>query len=104
MEEIARTKELLLKDMKLPKHIKRPPVNYNTLSLSKLGIFLLTGATGNLGPFLVEWLLMKRRRQTERIYCLVRGQNGRERMLERFKFLQVHEAIDLSKITVIEGK
>lgn len=48
-------------------------------------IFLVTGANGYLGNYLIRDLLATDRSQVKTVYCLLRGSNPKERLLESLK-------------------
>ena len=52
-------------------------------------IFLVTGANGSLGSFVVRDLLCQPASVVKRVYCLVRGPNAKQRMFESFEQRQL---------------
>ncbi|UJR29761.1 hypothetical protein I4U23_017309 [Adineta vaga] len=68
-------------------------ISSNPLSQKKIGkkerTFLLTGANGSLGSFTLRDLLCQSSSIVKRIYCLLRGTNPQERLLEAFQQRQL---------------
>jgi hypothetical protein len=100
-EQITQLQNQAKKDMVVPLHIKGAGEDNPAERLADIKVFLVLGATGNLGPFLIEWLCQ--RKGTEKMYCLVRGKNGKERLRQRFEELGLLENIDMNKIFAVEG-
>ncbi|CAF0981994.1 unnamed protein product [Adineta steineri] len=58
-------------------------------------VFLLTGANGSLGCFILQNLLNQSQSIVKRVYCLLRGSNTKERLFESFQQRQ----LDISILT-----
>jgi len=100
LADIARTKAQARKDMVLPKHIQRPEDTAISCRIKDVRTLLVTGATGNLAPFLIEWLLSRRNQKVTKLYCLVRGRDGLERIIKKFQFLDIDVTkLDMSKVS-----
>jgi hypothetical protein len=56
-------------------------------------VFLLTGATGSLGSFLLRDLLEQSLSMVKRVYCLLRGSDLRQRLFQTFKQRKLNETI-----------
>lgn len=98
---------LLIEDTDLPADITAEGKN-PACQLANLRTVLLTGATGQLGPYILYEL--NKRPQIEKIYCLVRpsGRHGSEvsshdRLLQHLETVQILDKIDSSKIQCVEG-
>ena len=72
----------LMKDQPLPKIEKEA-------AQSNERIFLVTGANGSLGNFLLRDLLRRSADEVKAVYCLLRGSNTKERLFDSFKQRQL---------------
>ena len=84
-----------------------PPRGVRSLVLSQASAVLVTGATGFLGPFLLDELLRSTGAHT-RFYCLVRGRDSGEdqqsnRVLETLKFYGLPGQFLQERIVPVNG-
>lgn len=56
-------------------------------------IFLITGANGSLGSFIIRDLLQLSKSTVKRVYCLLRGSDTQQRMLESFQQRQLESSL-----------
>lgn len=96
-------RKLIGQDSKLPESIQiqadLPPQK-----LSSAKIFLLTGVTGNLGPYILKELLMQG--QVEKVYCMMRktaNQSQRLNQILKDTGLDGDNSLDLSKVKMVTG-
>lgn len=102
--EKEETKKLVLEDSVLWSHIKAVPTR-PVVPLSEIKTYLVTGATGNLAPYIV--LELANRPETEKIYCLVReGRDisAQQRLERHFKDEGIWDKLpDTSKLIAVQG-
>ncbi|CAF1303367.1 unnamed protein product [Rotaria sordida] len=58
-------------------------------------VFLVTGANGSLGSFIIQNLLKQSKSIVKRIYCLLRGEDTKQRLFQSFQQRQ----LDISLLT-----
>lgn len=96
-------KELIREDSKLPEHITVAE-GLTAKSASEIETILLTGATGNLGPYLLRELSLMPK--IKKIYCLIRKSGKlsvRERLVNRLENIGLLEEVNMDKVECIQG-
>lgn len=64
-------------------------------------VFLLTGANGSLGNFVVRDLLNQPTNVVKRVYCLLRGSDTRQRLLESFEQRQLDTSLLTDRLVIL---
>jgi len=94
--------ELIHDDCKLPENF---PTTVDTFPAGKTpSTILLTGATGNLGIYVLQ--MLTRKRSTSKVYCLVRKNTGRISSISRLQSMYEKNHLfepDWTKVIFVEG-
>lgn len=61
-------------------------------------VFLITGSNGSLGNFLIRDLLNRSESVVKRIYCLLRGSNTQERLIQSFEQRQLDTSLIIKSL------
>ena len=64
-----------------------------TVDQTRERVFLLTGANGSLGNFIIRDLLSQPSTAVKRVYCLLRGSDTKQRLLESFEQRQLDTSL-----------
>lgn len=92
---------LVEEDSKLPDRIQFQNAD-QVPKLSQAKVFLLTGSTGNLGPYVLKELL--KFGQVEKVYCLMRRTlSPNQRLIQVLNEINIESESELKKIKVVVG-
>ncbi|UJR19353.1 hypothetical protein I4U23_022482 [Adineta vaga] len=64
-------------------------------------VFLITGANGSLGNFVIRDLLKQSESIVKRVYCLLRGSNPKQRLFDSFKQRQLDTSISTQRLIIL---
>lgn len=67
-------------------------------------VFLVTGANGSLGSFIIQDLLKQPRTIVKRVYCLLRGSDPKQRLFEAFKQRQLEISLLKKSLEEVEQR
>ena len=92
-DEIEEMEKMIRKYSKLEKHVP------GSTSTPEGHVVVLTGSTGSLGAHVLDSLLAQP--DVRSVYCLVRGENGRERVLEALRQRGLRASSDKTRLVAL---
>ncbi|CAL8118605.1 unnamed protein product [Orchesella dallaii] len=104
LKDCKEFKQLIRDDSQLPPHIRSLDTNVPARNIKDCRIFMITGVTGNLGPYFIRDLF--KHTLVTKIYCLVRAKNdesGRQRLISILTERGLLNSIDLTRISCVAG-